>query len=94
MVNIMVSNIKDETQTTLGEELYLKLLGENVEVILDDRKERFGFKMKDAELIGFPYTVIIGKELANGLVQIYDRRTKEKTSVNVGEIYEKIMELI
>ena len=94
MVNIMVSNIKDETQATLGEELYLKLLGENVEVILDDRKERFGFKMKDAELIGFPYTVIIGKELANGLVQIYDRRTKEKTSVNVGEIYEKIMELI
>ena len=94
MVNIMVSNIKDETQATLGEELYLKLLGEDVEVILDDRKERFGFKMKDAELIGFPYTVIIGKELANGLVQIYDRRTKEKTSVNVGEIYEKIMELI
>jgi len=94
MVNIMVSNIKDETQATLGEELYLKLLGEDVEVILDDRKERFGFKMKDAELIGFPYTVIIGKELANGLVQIYDRKTKEKTSVNVGEIYEKIMELI
>jgi len=90
----MVSNIKDETQATLGEELYLKLLGEDVEVILDDRKERFGFKMKDAELIGFPYTVIIGKELANGLVQIYDRKTKEKTSVNVGEIYEKIMELI
>jgi len=94
MVNIMISNIKDEAQNTLGEELYLKLLGENVEVMLDDRKDRFGFKMKDAELIGFPYTVIIGKELANGLVQIYDRKTKEKTSVNVGEIYTKIMELI
>jgi prolyl-tRNA synthetase len=90
----MVSNIKDEAQMTLGEELYLKLLGEDVEVMFDDRKERFGFKMKDAELIGFPYTVIIGKELVNGLVQVYDRKTKEKISVNTGDIYSKIMELI
>ncbi|WP_294962127.1 proline--tRNA ligase [Sulfurimonas sp.] len=93
-VNIMVSNIKDEAQVTLGEELYLKLLGENVEVMFDDRKERFGFKMKDAELIGFPYTVIIGKELANGLVQIYDRKTTEKTSVKTGDVFSTIMELI
>jgi len=94
VVNIMVSNIKDEAQMTLGEELYLKLLCENVEVMFDDRKERFGFKMKDAELIGFPYTVIIGKELANGLVQVYDRKTAEKTPVKTGDIYSKIMELI
>ena len=94
MVNIMVSNIKDEEQMTLGEELYLKLLGENVEVIFDDRKDRFGFKMKDAELIGFPYTVIIGKELVNGQVQIFDRKTKEKMDVPAGDVYSKIMELI
>ncbi|MCK4737121.1 MAG: proline--tRNA ligase [Sulfurimonas sp.] len=94
MVNIMVSNIKDEEQMTLGEELYLKLLGENIEVMFDDRKERFGFKMKDAELIGFPYTVIIGKELVNGQVQIFDRKTKEKMDVHAGDVYSKIMELI
>ena len=93
-VNIMVSNIKDEEQMTLGEELYLKLLCENVEVMFDDRKERFGFKMKDAELIGFPYTVIIGKELANGLVQVYNRKTTEKISVKIGDIFSTIMELI
>jgi prolyl-tRNA synthetase len=94
VVNVMISNIKDEAQNTLGEELYLKLLNEGVEVIIDDRKDRFGFKMKDAELIGFPYTVIIGKELANGVVQIFNRATKEKTSVAAGEVYEKIMELL
>jgi prolyl-tRNA synthetase len=94
MVNIMISNIKDEAQTELGEKLYSQLQDANVEVMLDDRKERFGFKMKDAELIGFPYTIIIGKELVNGLVQIFDRRTKEKTSLHVDEIYTKIMELI
>ncbi len=94
MVNIMISNIKDEAQVELGEELYSQLQDSKVEVILDDRKERFGFKMKDAELIGFPYTIIIGKELVNGLVQIYDRKTKEKTSINKDEIFTKVLELI
>jgi prolyl-tRNA synthetase len=94
MVNIMVSNIKDDAQSTLGDELYTKLQESGVEVVLDDRKERFGFKMKDAELIGFPYTIIIGKELVNGSVQIYDRKTKEKNSVGVDEIMTKIMDLI
>jgi len=94
MVNIMISNIKDEAQVELAEELYTKLQDSNVEVILDDRKERFGFKMKDAELIGFPYTVIIGKELANGSVQIFDRKSKEKTSVDADKIFTQVMELI
>lgn len=94
MVNIMISNIKDEAQLELGEELYAKLQNSNIEVMLDDRKDRFGFKMKDAELIGFPYTIIIGKELVNGLVQIYDRATKEKISINKDEIFSKIMELV
>ncbi len=94
MVNIMISNIKETPQVALAEELYLKLQEAGVSVMLDDRKERFGFKMKDAELIGFPYTVIIGKELENGQVQIFDRKSKENTSVNKDEIYSKIMELI
>ena len=94
MVNIMISNIKDEAQVLAGEELYKQLQDANVEVMIDDRKERFGFKMKDAELIGFPYTIIIGKELANGHVQIFDRATKEKTDIKSEEIFNKIMELI
>ena len=94
MVNIMISNIKDEAQVELGEELYEQLKIQNIEVMLDDRKDRFGFKMKDAELIGFPYTVIIGKELANGQVQIFDRRSKEKILINRDEIFSKLMERI
>jgi len=94
MVNIMISNIKDEVQVTAGEALYKQLQDANVEVMLDDRKERFGFKMKDAELIGFPYTVIIGKELVNGHMQIFDRAAKEKQDIKNEEIFEKIMELL
>ena len=93
-VNVMVSNIKDAEQSELGSKLYTQLQDANVEVILDDRKERFGFKMKDAELIGFPYTVIIGKELVNGQVQIYNRRTTEKTAVGVEEVFSKLMALV
>jgi prolyl-tRNA synthetase len=94
MVNIMISNIKDEAQVQAGEALYEQLQNAGVEVMLDDRKERFGFKMKDAELIGFPYTVVIGKELVNGSVQIFTRATKEKTTVDADKILEKIMELL
>ncbi len=94
MVNIMISNIKETPQVELGEELYAKLQAAHVEVMLDDRKERFGFKMNDAELIGFPYTIIIGKELENGLVQIFDRKTKESFSVSKDEVFSKIMDLI
>ncbi len=94
MVNIMISNIKDETQVEAAEALYKQLQDDGVEVMLDDRKERFGFKMKDAELIGFPYTVVIGKELVNGSVQIFKRATKEKTTVDADKIYDAVMELL
>ncbi len=94
MVNIMISNIKDEEQVAVGEKLYKELQDAGVEVMLDDRKERFGFKMKDAELIGFPYTVIIGKELVNGNVQIYTRNTKAKDAVAKDAVFEKVMELL
>ena len=94
MVNIMISNIKNEEQVEAGEKLYTQLQDANVEVMLDDRKDRFGFKMKDAELIGFPYTIIIGKELVNGSVQIFDRKTKEKTTVDASDVYAKVMELL
>lgn len=94
VVNILVSNIKDEAQINLGEELYKKLRDSKVEVMLDDSKERFGFKMKDAELIGFPYTIIIGKELENGTVEIYDRKSRQNNPVKADSVYSKIMELV
>ncbi|HHH72827.1 MAG TPA: proline--tRNA ligase, partial [Sulfuricurvum sp.] len=92
LVNIMVSNIKDEAQMALGEALYASLRASGVETIFDDRKERFGFKMKDAELVGYPLTVIIGKELANGNVQLFDRTAGEKRDVAAEEVEKHIME--
>jgi prolyl-tRNA synthetase len=94
MVNILVSNIKDEAQMAYGEALYAYLKEQGVEVVLDDRKERFGFKMKDAELIGFPFTVIVGKNLADGMVQIAPRGGSEKIEVSQDQLRETLMGLM
>ncbi|MBD3800698.1 MAG: proline--tRNA ligase [Campylobacterales bacterium] len=94
LVNLMISNIKDEEQVALAESLYASLQAAGVDVIMDDRKERFGFKAKDAELVGYPLTVIIGKELANGIVQFFDRAEDTKTDVPSSEAFARIMEWI
>ncbi len=94
LVNVVVSNVKEAEQLEAGEKLYAELQQAGVEVILDDRKERFGFKMKDAELIGFPYTVIVGKELQNGMVQIVERTTLERTDVKIDALLATLMEMI
>ncbi|MEA3521946.1 MAG: proline--tRNA ligase [Campylobacterota bacterium] len=93
-LNIMVSDIKKEQQITLGEKLYSAFSDAGIEVIIDDRKERFGFKMKDAELIGFPYTLIIGKELANGNVQLYKRHDDEKIVIEAEKAFESVMDIL
>ena len=94
MVNVMVSNIKEEAHLEYAEELYATLGKHKIEAILDDRKERFGFKMSDAELIGFPFTVIVGKELNNGQVQILVRATSEMITVDADKVMEKLTEFI
>ncbi|MBD3798401.1 proline--tRNA ligase [Sulfuricurvum sp.] len=93
LVNVMVSNIKEESHMAYAEELYATLQKNGIEAMLDDRKERFGFKMSDAELIGFPFTVIVGKELDNGSVQIMVRRTREIITVDAADVPTKIKDL-
>ncbi|MPL62644.1 Proline--tRNA ligase [bioreactor metagenome] len=95
MVDIIVSNSKKEEEAKVGEELYSKLKQAGISTILDDRiNARFGFKMSDFELLGFPYAVVIGKKLEDGLVEIVDRKTLEKIDVKVDEVIFKILELI
>ena len=87
-------NAKDETQVKVAEEIYAKLLAEGVEVVLDDRNERAGVKFKDAELIGFPYRITVGKTIEEGNVEVVTRATMEKETmtpeVAVAEIITRI----
>lgn len=94
MVDIIVSNSKNEDEAKVSEDIYQSLKKLGIETILDDRvNARFGFKMGDFELLGFPYAVIIGKKLSDGLVELVNRKTLEKVDVKVEEIVAKILEL-
>lgn len=86
-LQIIISNIKDEAQVVLGEKLYEIMLAQGVDVLLDERKDRFGAKMKDYELIGVPHAVVIGKKLADGVVEFITRdgMLKEEVSAEIIE---------
>ena len=90
-VAIVPINIKDEAQMNLANEIYEKLLNEGIEVILDDRDARCGFKFKDWELIGLPYTIVSGKEAVNGIVELKNRQTLEKVEISKEELIEKLV---
>ena len=93
-LEIIISNIKNEDETNLGNELYEHFKSKGISVLLDDRKERFGFKIKDYELMGFPYAIIIGKGLKDGVVELVERKTLQKTTISVDDIKVKIEELL
>ncbi len=95
MVDVIVSNAKKDDELDAGMKIYEELKNTGIETIIDDRtKERFGFKMGDFELIGFPYAVIVGKRLADGFVEIAVRKTGEKIEVALEEVTQKIQELL
>ncbi|HVO97042.1 MAG TPA: proline--tRNA ligase [Bryobacteraceae bacterium] len=75
----------DPAQKSAATELYAALKAGGVDVVLDDRDERPGVKFKDADLIGIPYRINVGKKVAQGLVEVVDRRTKTSTDVAVAE---------
>jgi prolyl-tRNA synthetase len=89
-VQIIISNIKKDEEREAGEKLYASLKAAGVEVLLDDRKERFGFKMKDFELIGIPLAVVIGKNLSEGKVEIVTREGLVKELVDSHEILTEV----
>lgn len=91
-LQIIVSNIKDEAQVALGEKLYETMLAKGVDVLLDERKDRFGAKMKDYELIGVPHAVVIGKKLADGVVEFMTRDGMVKEEVSVEAITDLLTE--
>jgi prolyl-tRNA synthetase len=93
-VDIIISDIRKEEQREVAERLYTELLRRGVEAILDDRKERFGVKINDFELIGFPIGVIVGRGVKEGKVEIRERRSGEKWEVPIEEGVSKIEELI
>lgn len=87
---IMLINLdpRDESVVMKASEIYQFFLSEGIEVFLDDREERPGIKFNDADLLGFPIQVIIGaKSLANGIIEVKNRKTGEKSSFSLERFF-------
>lgn len=82
---------KDELQMKVAEDIYKTLQKHGVEVVIDDRDERAGVKFKDADLIGFPYRITVGKTISEGLVEFKSRETGEISNIKPEEAAEIVV---
>ena len=86
---ILVMSTKDKTQIDVANELYDKLNKMGVEVMLDDRDERPGVKFNDAELIGIPYRITVGKKAGEGIVEFKSRTGESAEELTIEELLKK-----
>ena len=91
-VIVVPVNMKKEEQVENAEKIYRQLESIGVETILDDRNERPGFKFKDAELIGIPMRITVGKDIVDGKVEFVLRETGEKELIAVEDIEARVRE--
>ncbi|MDD5524982.1 MAG: proline--tRNA ligase [Smithella sp.] len=88
-------NVNEEDVMESAENLYKSMLAGNIEVIFDDRDERAGVKFKDADLIGIPLRVVVGrKNLAQGKVELKIRKTGENKLYPLQEIAQQVKQII
>jgi prolyl-tRNA synthetase len=90
---VTVTNLKDAALRETGEKVYKDLQRAGLDVLLDDRDERAGVKFKDADLIGIPYRITIGKKVADGVVELFERRAKTSEDVKLSEIVVRVQNL-
>ena len=94
--HVIISLVKpgDETQAKVAEDIYEQLCAAGVEVMLDDRDERPGVKFKDADLLGIPVRITVGRGAADGVVEYKLRRDAEKEELPVSEAIAKAIEIV
>lgn len=88
--HVIIVNMKDETQVSVGTEIYNKLQASGYEVLLDDRNERVGVKFADSDLIGIPTRITVGKKASEGIVEVKNRVTGEMEEKSVEQILEEL----
>lgn len=92
-VGITIINVKDETQVSLANQIYDRLMDLGIEPIMDDRDERAGVKFKDMELIGIPMRITVGREAVNDNVEFILRTEKEKEILSTKKAIQKVIDL-
>lgn len=89
-VIVMPANVKNEEQMNRAEKIYEDLKTRGVDVLLDDRNERVGVKFKDADLIGIPIRVTVGKKVVEEIVEFKLRKNQDIEEVNIEDVVGRI----
>ncbi|HZQ22765.1 MAG TPA: proline--tRNA ligase [Terriglobales bacterium] len=91
---ITPTNVSDDKLRATAEDIAKKLEGSGFDVLLDDRDERPGVKFKDADLVGIPFRVNVGKKVTEGTVEVVQRSTREMRDVSIGDVGEYFERLL
>ncbi|NQX59070.1 proline--tRNA ligase [Paenibacillus qinlingensis] len=85
-IHLLTVQVKDEARMTLSEELYLSLTRAGFSVLWDDREERPGVKFNDADLLGFPLRLTVGKKANERIIECKERRSGSAYELNVEQL--------
>ena len=91
---VVIANAADEAQRTLAEQLYTDLQAAGIDALLDDRSERAGVKFKDADLLGIPWRVVVGRGAASGLVELVQRAGGAKQELEASDLLSTLVPTI
>jgi len=91
---IVIPVIEESYVKEAGEKIYNNLLNEKIEVLIDDRNETAGVKFTDAELIGIPIMIVVGKKVKEGKVEVRKRKEKKYKEVNIENVSAIVSDLI
>jgi prolyl-tRNA synthetase len=89
-VVVTPANNSDPLQMQAARSIYENCLALGLDALLDDRDERPGVKFKDADLIGVPWRVVVGKKLAGGKVELVERKTRQSVDVPIADAAEAV----
>ena len=93
-VVVVPVSTKDELQMKIATDIYNELQTAGIEVVIDDRDERPGVKFKDADLIGFPFRITVGKSIQNGNVEFVVRETGSKEEMTPEKSVQTVIDAV
>lgn len=91
---VVPANYKSEEQMQAAEKIYDDLKAQGIEALLDDRAERAGVKFKDADLIGIPVRIVVGKKIGEGVVEYKERTMEKSVDISTDEAVSKVTDFI
>jgi prolyl-tRNA synthetase len=93
-VVVTVTNVREQELLAAGEKVAQQLSDAGIDVLLDDRDERAGVKFNDAELIGAPFRIAVGKKLSEGKVEVLNRLTNHTDDIAIEGVVQHVKAVV